>query len=353
MAKLHPSLEKICIVPSLPIQQAIQVLNDGHKRIALIVDHETRLLGVIADADIRRALLNGQSFASPVSEIMIKTPVVASQTLSDNAIFALMQTTKCYEIPILDHKKRVVDLKLIDDFVSQQHQAEVIIMAGGRGMRLRPLTEAIPKPLIPVGERPILFILLDQLVMTGFQKITLALNYKATMIKEAVYAIPKYAHFVRFIEEDDQLGTAGSLSLLENPPTSPFFVINADLLTKVDFMAMLRFHEMEKNDITMAVREERYQIPFGVVTLDGTHITRIDEKPIYTYFANGGIYILNPSVLQLVPNKTMYNMPDLINDALTEGKHIGSFPIHEYWLDIGRPDELQQARNDVSSARYQ
>ena len=340
-------LEKICVQPTLPIKQAVQVLNDGHLRIALIVDDENRLLGVIADSDIRRAILRGLSFDLPVSEIMVREPVVASVEMGDQAIFSLMQATKRYEIPVLDHDKKVVGLRTIDAFIGQEQQAEVIIMAGGLGTRLRPLTEATPKPLIPVQGKPILFILLDQLILAGFRKITLALNYKANLIKEAIATIPDHANLIHFIEEKKPLGTAGPLSLLASPPVAPFFVVNADLLTNVDFRAMLRFHDMEGNQVTMAVRAEKYQVPFGVVKLKGTHVLGMEEKPIHSYFANAGIYVLDPSVLSFVPENCVYDMPDLINDVIAAGKHVGSFPIHEYWLDIGKHDELQQAQKDL------
>ncbi len=343
---MDTEVKKICVSLTLPIKEAVRVLNEGHCRIVLVVDDENRLSGVVADGDIRRAILKGTSFDLPVSEIMVTNPVVAYSDMEDREVLSLMRKTGCYEIPILDDKKKVLILKTIDTFIGKKQQAEVIIMAGGLGTRLKPLTDVTPKPLITIGGKPILFILLDQLIMAGFQKITLTINYKADMIKEAISAIPGYTDLVHFVEEKERMGTAGSLSLLKNPPTSPFFVMNADLLTKVDFTAMLRFHEMEKNQITVAAREEIFQVPFGVLNLKEKSLVGIEEKPVHTYFVNAGIYILDPSVLNLPSKNCFYDMPELINDVIATGKKVDSFPIHEYWLDIGRHDELRQARKE-------
>ena len=341
-------LEKIFVSEYLSITKAIKALNDGHLRILLVVDAAYKLLGVIADPDIRRAILRGVSFDLPVSTIMIKEPVVAFIDMSEKEILAMMQVSKCYEIPILDQNRKVIGLRTIDSFIPTKIESEVIIMAGGLGTRLKPLTDVIPKPLIPIGGTPILFVLLNRLISEGFNKITLSLNYKGELIKEAVKANPIYEGRIKFVEERKRLGTAGALSLLDSLPNSPFLVMNADLLTQINFRSMLHFHEIENNQVTMAVREETYQVPFGVVNVDNGHVMGIQEKPIYNYFANAGIYVLSPNILELVPQNSYYDMPDLINEALSIGYQIGSFPIHEYWLDIGRHDELEKAQKDIS-----
>jgi dTDP-glucose pyrophosphorylase len=345
---MNTELDKICIPPHLPIKEAVQVLNEGHCRIVMVLDECRKLLGVVADSDIRKAILRGISFDRQTSDIMVKEPVVTTVEMKDREVYDLMCQTKCYEIPVLDNSKRVVGLRMIDGFISRKQTAEVIIMAGGLGTRLRPLTETKPKPLITIGGKPILFILLDQLILAGFQKITLSINYKAEMIKDAIAAVPAYAAYVRFIEETKRMGTAGSLSLLEHEPTSPFFVMNADLLTKVDFKAMLHFHEAQKNHLSIATLEEVFQVPFGVLKMNESEkaITGIEEKPVHRYLVNAGIYILDPSMLRLIPADTFYDMPDLINDAISVKKIVGNFPIHEYWLDIGRHEELKKARKE-------
>jgi dTDP-glucose pyrophosphorylase len=340
-------LQKICISPKMSIKEAVKALNDGQQKIVMIVEPDGKLLGIVADSDIRRAILNGIPFDYPVEKIMVTNPVVSSPVMNDKEVLSLMGKSGCYEIPVLDSNRKVVDLKSIDLLLDQKPQhAEIVIMAGGLGTRLKPLTDVKPKPLITIAGKPILFILLDQLIMAGFQKITITINYKAEMIKEAINAIPGYSDLVQFIEEKERMGTAGALSLLEKTPDSPFFVMNADLLTKVDFSAMLRFHKIEKNQITIAVREEFFQIPFGVLDLNNREVLGIKEKPSHTYFVNAGIYILDPVILSKPFENTFYDMPDLINDSIASGKKVGSFPIHEYWLDIGRHDELRHARKN-------
>lgn len=346
---MFSALDKICVSPGASIRQAVQVLNDGHQRIALIVDRERRLLGVLADSDVRRSILNGLSFDQPVSEIMVREPVVAFSGMSDHAVLSLMQSTKCHEIPVLDDQRKVVDLKTIDMLVTDEPAAEAVIMAGGLGTRLMPLTENLPKPLIPVGDKPILFLLLDQLIAAGFDHIYICLNYKAEMIRESVLGVPSYARLVHFVEEKERLGTAGALSILPETPSTPFFVINADLLTKIDLKAMLRFHNMEGNNMTMAVRKEKYQIPFGVVKFQDGEVLGIEEKPVQNYFTNAGVYVLDPAILELVPANTFYDMPNLINDAVAGQKQVGIFPVHEYWLDIGRRGDLERANEDARS----
>jgi dTDP-glucose pyrophosphorylase len=338
-------LSKISIGPDISIRRAVEVLNEGHQRIVLIVDGNGRLIGVVADSDIRRAILKGLSFELPVSEIMVTRPVVASVGMPDRDILALMQATQCHEIPVLDAEGRVVDLRAIDSLMSPRAQpADVIVMAGGLGRRLLPATESVPKPLLQVGAKPILFLLLDQLLAAGFRKITLALNHQAEMIRGAVESNRSYQGCVCFVQERRRLGTAGALSLLDPAPTEPFLVINADLLTNMDFAAMLRFHALEGYDITIAVRQEQYQIPLGVVRLAGALVEQIEEKPTRTYFASAGVYVLGPEIPDFVPRDAHFDMPDLINDVIRRGRRVGSFPVHEYWLDIGSPSELQRAQ---------
>ena len=344
-----PEIDQICVSPDASIKTALKVLNEGHLRIVLIVDDQRRLLGVAADSDFRRAVLSGTSFDSPVSEIMVKHPIVALPDTDDGALMSLMQRTKCYEIPIVDCEGNLLGLRTIDSLISVQHPTEVVIMAGGRGERLLPLTKDLPKPLVPVGGKPILFILLDTLICEGFTNITLTLNYKADMIRDATQAIAAYRGRVRFIEEPEARGTAGALSLLDPVPGSPFLVMNADLLTKIDLRSLLNFHRMEKNHLTMAVREEAYSLPFGVVELKGTRVLCVEEKPVYRYFANAGIYVVDPSLVNLVPRDCFYDMTELINAAAANGRQVGMFPVHEYWLDIGEHGQLAQARKDLST----
>ena len=340
------NLQSICIAKDISIKDALQILNDGHMRIVLVLDDTGHLEGVISDSDIRRAILKGISFELPVTEIMVRKPLVASKGADDKEILALMKRFQIHQIPILDETGKVVDIKLIDDILPIGDSPEAFVFVGGKGVRLHPITEHIPKPLLEVGGQPILFYILDGLLASGVNCITLALNYKGEMIEEAINNIPRYQRVIRFVREDSELGTAGALSLFNAPPGKPVIVMNGDILSKVDFRSMVNFHLAEKNMATVAVRSESVQIPFGVVDLSGSRITKIVEKPKYEYHVSAGIYIFEPSMFNLIPRNARIDMPGLLDILLEKSMRVGSFPVHEYWLDIGRHSELEKAQVD-------
>lgn len=346
----HPPdfISKIQVAPDLPIIDAVEVLNKGHVRIILIVDSEGVLLGVVTDSNVRRAILDKVDFQRPVGEIMVTSPLTAKAGTSDSEIRALMERTGIHEIPLVDGGGRVCGIRLVDEIIQQGScgQKVAVVMAGGLGTRLKPLTDDMPKPLLHVGDGPILFTLLDQLVAAGFDLIYLTVNYKAEMIREAVDAVEDYASRVRYVVEDRRLGTAGALSLLPDRPPEPFLVLNGDLLTKVGLNELLRFHSLERNLITMALKEERFSIPYGVATVDGTRVISLQEKPDYLAFINAGIYVVDPVILDRIPAGQFLDMPDVVNEVLSAKLRVGSFPIHEYWLDIGRPEQLKTAQSE-------
>lgn len=344
---MEMNISKICITPNMSIREALNVLNCGHERIVLVVNQERVLLGVVADSDVRRAMLKGISLDVPVDQIMVKDPIVARGGLEEEELLALMRKMNRYEIPLIDENRKVVGLKTIDSCVFSEVANDVVIMAGGEGVRLLPLTRTIPKPLVEVGGKPIIFRLLDQLLKEGFQKITIALHYMAKQIQEAVMSVDTYHKHVRFVVESKKLGTAGALSLLETAPTKPFVVLNSDLLTKINLKAMLQYHELEGNKVTMAAKEETQRLPYGVIQLKDMSVLSVEEKPIRNYFVNSGIYVMDPSVLSYLPSGEHSDMTDLINRLASDGHRIGLFPIHEYWLDVGGHQELMKANLDV------
>lgn len=339
------SFKDICITSDVSIKKTVDVLNAGHKRIVLVVEKQ-KLIGVVSDSDIRRAILKNIPFTRPVSDIMVTTPVVATPDMTDHSILFLMKKTQVYQIPVTDYDGKILGLKLIDDLLRVPTRAEAFIFAGGLGTRLRPLTRKTPKPLINVGGNVLLLTLLDSLVSAGIKRITIALNYKRSMIKKAVNKSDKYRDKIVFVEEKEKLGTAGALSLFRSPLAVPLIVINADILTKVDYTSMLNFHHFENNIVTVAVRAEKVAMPFGVSTIQGTQIVKIEEKPEFTYFVNAGIYILSPIVLKLVSKRRKLDMPQLLMSCIQQNHRVGSFPVHEYWIDIGRPKDLAQAKTE-------
>jgi dTDP-glucose pyrophosphorylase len=344
---MNADLRKICIPSETSIVESIRVLNDGHKRIVLVVDPQDVLLGVISDSDIRRAVLGNVPFHEPVSRIMASHPVVVRDSTPDAVILELMRRKRINEIPVVDEQNRVVGLRTIDMLLEAVTHWEAVIMAGGVGKRLMPLTAEIPKPLLKVGEKPILFILLDQLIQYGCAKVIISVNYLGEQIVEEVQKVRQYADLVEFVWEKAPLGTAGSLSLIPRLPEKAFLVLNGDVLTQANFRAMLDFHRLEANRITVAIKEEKVTVPYGVVQLDSTRVIGMKEKPNYQFFVNAGIYVLDPGVISQLERDQPCDMTDLIDRLLKGNERVGSFPVHEYWRDVGQHEDFRVAQDEV------
>lgn len=352
MTKPDGPLSSICVQSDASIGEALTRLEQGHRRIVLVVDDDGRLLGVATDSDFRRAMLARVDFDRPVASIMTKRPIAAGLDMAEADMLALMRRTHCHELPVIDRDGRVRELLLIEDLLARTVSARggtAVVMAGGLGERLRPLTESTPKPLLPVGDRPILFTLLDGLLADRFERVYVTVNYLADVIEAAVAEVPRYRDAVRFVRETERLGTAGALSLLPERPDRPFLVANADLLTKLPFQEMMRFHAREGNALTVALREERFMLPYGIATLEGTRVTAMIEKPTLTHFVNAGVYVMDPGVLDRIRPGAPMDATTLIGELIGAEARVGSFPVREYWIDIGQPHQLEQARRDYQA----
>lgn len=346
IAALPEHLRRLAVGLDATILDAVTVLNDGHRRIALVVAEDGTLAGVVTDSNLRHAILKRIDFNAPVSEIMVTDPVTVGPDASAEDVLELMRSTTLYQIPVVDADRRLLDIHLLESLNAQRPERVAVVMAGGLGMRLRPLTDNLPKPLLEIGGKPILFILLDQLLSQGFTRIWVTVNYLREKIAEAVAAEPRYKNVVHLVHEEERMGTAGALTLLPERPRNHFLVVNADLLTKVPMGELLRFHHMERNQLTIALKEERFTVPYGVAALEGTRVLRMDEKPSMTFFLNTGVYAVAPEVLDRIPAGQFYDMPDVVNSLLKDSKRVGCFPVHEYWLDIGLPSQLERAGTD-------
>ena len=343
------------------IRQTMAVIDRHAKGVALLVDNECRLITTITDGDIRRAILVGmdveQSIESLVSHAargsgQSEGPLTAQVTTPATELLRLLAEKNLRQIPLLDEDGRVVDLAVLNDLVKDYElPLRAVIMAGGFGTRLRPLTEDLPKPMLPLGSRPLLELIVEQLRDAGIRKVNVATHYKGDVISDHFKDGQGFGVDIRYVKEDQPLGTAGALSLLEESD-EPLLVINGDILTRVDFRAMLNFHREHQADLTVAVRQYEFNVPYGVVLTDGVAVKGISEKPIVRQFINAGIYLLSPPVRRLVPNGQPYDIPDLIELLLSEGRSVVSFPIREYWLDIGKADHYDQAQSDVAAGRF-
>jgi NDP-sugar pyrophosphorylase family protein len=319
-------------------------------RIVLVVDKENRLLGTITDGDIRRALMAGSAMSSLATSVMQKNPIAVNQGDSRRKALQIMREKDLLHLPVLDAKGVVVGLETVRDLLfKEQRPNPVLLMAGGLGKRLYPLTREVPKPLLPVGEKPILQTILEQLAEGGFSQFFLAVHYRSEQVRAHFGDGSKWGVRIEYLEERQPLGTAGALSLLDQTMIdAPLLMMNGDLLTRRDFGQLVDFHGEHGGLATMCVREYDFQIPYGVVHGDGDQVTDIIEKPVQKFFVNAGIYILEPELLgQCRPDEAI-DMPDLLRQVVNDGRKVSMFPIHEYWLDIGRMEEYERAQVEGS-----
>ena len=340
-------LVNLLISQKTTIKEALKVIDTGAIRIALVVDENMKLLGTLSDGDIRRGLLNNLSLDDNIENLYFKNPTTALEGDSKDKIIQKAISKQVYQIPILNKEGILVDIVNLATLLNiSKKRNRVILMAGGLGTRLRPLTQDIPKPLLKVGNKPILETIIKNFASHGFVNITISLNYKGEMIKEYFGDGSEFGVNIDYIEENIRLGTAGALSLIKDIPREPFFVMNADLLTDVNFSHLLDFHSYGNAQASMCVREYDYQVPYGVIETNNENITSIVEKPVQKFFVNAGIYVLSPKVFDYIPKNEFYDMPTLFNTLIEENKKVISFPIHEYWLDIGRMSDFEQAQSE-------
>jgi len=344
------------------LAETIARIDRSGLQVVLVVDADGRLLGIVTDGDIRRAILAGMSLDAEIGGSMNRSPRTLPDTTPRSEVLAFMRRLKIHQVPLVDASGRLAGLELLDELIGAAELPNwVVLMAGGRGSRLRPLTEVCPKPLLPVGGKPILEHIVEAFVEEGFRNFYLSVNYKAEMIVEHFGSGERWGVRIDYLREERPLGTAGSLALLPRRPGHPFIVMNGDLLTKTNFAAILEFHARHRGLATMAVREYDVQIPYGVVTIDNGKVTRIDEssgapivsideKPIQHFYVNAGIYVLNPEVVDYVPAGAAIDMPALFDRLRRDGPTM-AYPLSEYWVDIGRQDELEMANNDVARVR--
>jgi len=354
-------VSRLFVEPSESINNAIACIDrSGRISLALVVDKRGRLINTVSDGDVRRGILAGLGLNEPVSrlfEIKARTPYpepVTARAGSDPAtLLQILQERRVRQLPLVDRGGKVVDIVTISDF---QRLAEspfrAVVMAGGLGTRLRPLTESTPKPMLPVGGRPVLEHIVQQLRDVGVRRIHVSTNYQADKIIQHFGGGESFGVEIKYVCEHEPLGTGGALGLLDKP-TMPVLVINGDILTQVDFRAMYAFHEDQKAHMTVAVRRYDMQVPYGVVECSGVKIRALREKPQLSFFVNAGIYLLEPSVFDLIPANQHLNMTDLVSLLMKTKRTVVSYPICEYWLDIGQHDDYRQAQEDALVGKLQ
>jgi len=332
------------------IEEAIKCLNNAALQIVIVIDSAGCLVGIITDGDIRRGLLKGLTINSSIDSIIVKFPLVVPPEMRSETVVQLMKANKIHQIPVVDEQRRVVGLHLWSEIgVTVDRENLMVIMAGGLGVRMHPLTESCPKPLLPVAGKPILEHIVERAKADGFSRFFFAIRYLGHMIEEHFGDGSRLGVKIDYLREDDPLGTAGALALLNPKPNVPFVVTNGDVLTDIRYDELLDYHVRNSATATMAVRLYEWQHPFGVVHTQGIEIQRVEEKPIHRTHVNAGVYVLQPEVLFFLPEVGKFDMPSLFEALKSGGLKTIVYPMHEPWLDVGRPSDYSQAEKNFQS----
>lgn len=341
------NIEKILLNENSTLKEALEIIQNGSMKIALVIDENKKLIGTVSDGDIRRGLLNDVLLTDSIENIIFKTPIVCSINDTKENILDLAIAKKVYQIPIVDDNGILVGIEDVDELIKPKHKKnKVVLMVGGLGTRLRPLTEDTPKPMLKVGGKPILETIVLNFKKYGFVNIILSVSYKSEIIEEYFGDGSKFGVNIEYIHEEKRMGTAGALSLMGDKLDDAFFVMNGDLLTNINFEHMMEYHKAKNSEATMGIREYDFQVPYGVINIEDDKITGVEEKPVHSFYVSGGIYILNTGVLKYIPDNEYFDMPTLFEKMIGSEHKCLSFPIWEYWLDIGRIEEYEKANNE-------
>lgn len=335
--------------PGDSLLSAMENLGKSRTGIVLIVDDQDRLRGTLVDGDIRRAVLGGKKLDGSIEGAMNRNPVTARAEQPLQSYLDLMVKHVVQQLPIVDDQNRMVDLVLsldIDSVFATSPKA--VIMAGGLGTRLRPLTEHMPKPMLPIGDRPIMDHILKQLREGGVREVVVSTHYKGEMIEEHFGDGSAHGLDIQYVTEDQRFGTIGALRLMRDQLKEPFVVVNGDILTKLDFSAMASFHSHRNADMTVGVRKYDFEVPYGVTNVRDGWVRGLEEKPTLSLFINAGIYLINPDVIDFIPEGRAVDATDLISELIARDRNVAAFQVLEYWMDIGQPADYEQAKTDHS-----
>jgi len=339
--------KNVLIKPDDPIRNALGLIEKESLKIAMVVDDKLNLLGIVADGDIRRGLLNSLSIESPVAEVMNTRPLTAEYGTSRNELLRIMEKEQLMAIPLLKNG-------IVAGVETLQHSADipiyhnpVFLMAGGFGTRLRPLTDNCPKPMLKVADKPILEILINNFIKAGFINFYISTHYLPHMISDYFGDGSNWNVNIQYVHEKEPLGTGGALGLLpNNMPDLPLILVNGDIVTDVDFARVIHFHNKNNAEATICVRDYEYQVPYGVINGEGNKITDMEEKPVQQFFVNAGMYVIGKNILKSVSKNTYIDMPTLLENFINVDKGVMMFPVHEYWIDIGRLQDYKRAQSD-------
>jgi dTDP-glucose pyrophosphorylase len=341
--------ESVAVSPNTSFESAILTLNKGGLRIVIVTDEHARLLGTVTDGDVRRALLRHVAMSAPVREVMWTTPLVAELHWTRDQVISVMESRGLLHLPVVDAEGRVIGIETLHNLFQKRRQDNpVFLMAGGFGTRLRPLTSDCPKPMLKIGDKPILELILQGFADVGFHHFYISTHYLPEVIRDHFGDGSRWNVSIEYLHEEFPLGTGGALGLLPHDKiNSPIFLMNGDLLTRVDYNSLLEFHLRHPASATICAREYESQVPYGVIQSEGHRIVGMIEKPVQRFFINAGIYILSPELIRRVPKGERVDMPTLLEREINAGRNVNMFPAHEYWMDIGRHDDFNKAQEEV------
>lgn len=346
------NLSNILIIENSSIKKAMELISINKKGIVIVVNFENKVIGTVTDGDIRRHLFEKNSIDEPITSIMNKNPILSHKNTSLSNIINLMRVKSLKQIPIINEKNQIIDLVTIEDILIQSEKKisnKIVIMAGGYGKRLNDLTNETPKPMLKVGNKPILEIILEKFYSQGFFNIYISTMYKANIIENYFQDGSIFGVNISYLREDEKnrLGTAGILSRINKSSNNkPIIVINGDIITDIDFNKLLNFHNESKNNFTICARKFEYTIPYGVIENTDSRLINFKEKPSYSFSINAGIYVISPKVLNIIPENTYFDMDNLIKNLLSNGEKINTYDINGYWIDIGKIEDYNKVNQD-------
>lgn len=339
--------KQILVRPSDTIYRTLEAIDRSSLQIAFVVDENGCLMGTVTDGDIRRGILKGFSLESSIEQIMNRNYSFARVEDAREKVLAIMTNKSLHQLPIIDCNGCLVGIHTIDSLLQEGARENIVVlMAGGLGSRLKPLTANCPKPLLKVGDKPILESIIESFIEQGFKKFYISVNYKGEMIEEYFGNGSNWGVQIDYIREEKRLGTAGPLRLLPERNAQPIIVMNGDILTKVDFRGLLDFHYSQEVEATISIREYQFEVPYGVVSIDRNRFRGIKEKPKERFHINAGLYVLNPEVIDNIPLDTYFDMPELFKILAAENKETAVYPIREYWMDIGHMADYERANGE-------
>lgn len=350
---IHERYKQVLIKPDTPLKEAIKQMDKAALQVLMVVDDEDKLLGIVTDGDIRRTIINGIDFKESVSSIMTKNPIAMPYLGDKDGALRLMKKYVIRHIPVVDKENRVMGLILWEDFIKNgevtysSKDTPVVIMAGGKGVRLDPFTKILPKPLIPIGEKPIIELIMDNFRKYGFNKFLISLNYRAEMIKMYFSENPNN-YQIDYVQERKFLGTVGALRLVKSKLKDTFILSNCDIIIDANFDRLLNYHRENKNKATILAVIRHIRIPYGVLKMQNADLDEFIEKPEYHFIVNSGIYALEPDIIDLIPENQLMDMPDLLLSAKKKEFKIQVYPMSCPWFDVGEWEEYKKVMEYMS-----